>query len=160
MPPTMTRTWFVPALLLLAAASIACGSRRVGATDTSTPGQKTPARLEQTVVVAWVLEDGPPQASAPSTRVALSLTDETGATSIEAVGELPGRCQEIQAGSGLLAAECDAGPIRTHLRVRRYGGELIIVRASVEQQGVLDESAFEELVRIAVPAGATIRASE
>lgn len=139
--------------------SAGCGARHL---DSGTGDGQTTA-TEPVIAVGWALEEtaGRSSQSAVTTRVSLSLTDETGATEVEYMGEFTGRCHEPSTGSGaqgqvILVLSCSHPGGGTELRIRRYGAALILLRAPTGQ-GPAGLS-FEEAGRVTIPNGASVRA--
>ena len=120
--------------------------------------------LQQVIAVDWGLEQhSDPGSDAVRTRVSLTLTDETGATTVEPMGEFPGRCSESGTGPGsgadaILSLSCRDGDRGTELRLRRHGDALILLRAPVDPD--FPELSFEEAGRVAIPTGAGVRARQ
>ena len=153
----MTRgTWLILAATWIFAA---CGSPQ--AKDSGGDGEPPP---DLVIAVDWALEEiaDPAGQGDPRTRVSLALTNETGATNVEPMGDYAGRCTEPSAtgpgarGDDLLLLSCRHSEGGTELRVRRYGSALVLLRAPASD----GELAFEEGGRVAIPTGAQVRAKE
>lgn len=146
-------------LLILALALVACGSKQQA--DSSGGG---PPALEQVIAVDWGLEESDdPGSGALRTRVSLTLTDETGAATVEPIGDFAGRCSESGSGPGsrgdaLLALSCRDGDSGTELRLRRHVDALIVLRAPIGPD--FTELSFEEAGRVAIPTGASVRVKQ
>lgn len=93
----------------------------------------------------------------PRQRVTVSLTDETGAAESIEVGEFVGGCAPSQVDApenAITALRCWYAGAGTVLQVFRQGGELVIVRAEIDEGG--EEPSFEEYKRLPVAVGAVV----
>ncbi len=149
--------------LILAAMWIlaACGAPQAKDGASGGDGQSV---IEKVIAVDWALEEiaDPAGQGDPTTRVSLALTDETGSTNVVAMSEIAGRCSEPTAtgpgaqGDDLLRLSCRHSAGGTELRIRRYGSDLILLRAPAGE----GELSFEEGGRVTVPSDAAVRAKQ
>lgn len=147
--------------ILLTAAAPACGTRRLAGSSPPGswgPASGTPAPLQQVVAVSWVLEPLPDSGGVPQIRISLALTDETGATNIQSISQISGQCSKVAPvqKDAVIAVRCTHGDSGAQLEVRRFGAELVILRAPIFPDEA--ELSFEEYQRFPIPHGAAVRA--
>jgi hypothetical protein len=142
-------------MMLVAGCSKKASTTPVTATDTGEP-----VITEQTLL-GWGLQ-GHPEASKPSTKIFLEVTDQHGNTKSLPVGEAAGACTP-KPGNGtdiVIALACDQVMPGVELRAVYRGRDIIVLsRRLDEATDPTDELAFQEVTRVTVPTGSKVKAA-
>ncbi|HVK76453.1 MAG TPA: hypothetical protein VM734_24175 [Kofleriaceae bacterium] len=146
------------ALILIAA----CGGKKSPTTPdgagagTGTGGEVIAAQT----LLSWGLQGYNPEASNPVTKIFLEVTDHNGATKSYPVGEARGACTPA-AGNGadiITALACIQVVPGVELRAVFRGQDIIVLSRRVDEASEpADELAFQEVTRVPVPAGASVK---
>ncbi len=146
-------------VLLLAA----CGKK-----STTTPGTGTVTGTDGEVITSqtllgWGLQGYNADATSPSTKVFLEVTDHNGATKSFPVGEAAGACTP-KAGNGadiITALMCNSVAPGVELRAVFRGQDVIVLSRRIDDAtDPSDELAFQEVTRVPVPVGSKVKASK
>jgi len=99
-------------------------------------------------------------AEKPTARVSLILTDETGSTNREEIGEFPGGCSNVSAAARtesmkpILGLDCWTGEAGVQLRFAHRKNKLYVVVAEVTRETT--EPAYQPLKTIDLPQGTPV----
>ena len=116
--------------------------------------------LKKAVEVAWLVEaiEKTSDDDAPKVKLIVALTDETGATTHEQIGEYLGTCQPSQRTphlkDAIWAIRCVHETTGYEIEVVKRRGELIFLRAPHDAAD--DVLSFEERGKVTLPAGAGV----
>ena len=122
----------------------------VAGSDTVTP------IYAKKMLVSWGIQQG-----ASSADVFLQTTDETGKQVSHPLGPFPGQCATVTPAEdmdAIIVVDCKDGATGTQLQVVHRDPDVIVLKLRIDDGVTPDPMAREELMRVKVPAGASVSA--